>query len=178
MADDAWMEKRVAQYSKAWEPVEEKILNSMTESLGLKFRKNIIDVYIAPWFWAFSDPLVIGVEQDPDLFIDSLTHELIHCLLTDNTSVPHDALLFTEWQKLFGKEYSFTTTIHIPVHAVHKAIYLDVLKAPERLERDIANNKKNDQKDYVASWDYVQKHDYKEIIKQLKSSYKDISDSM
>lgn len=171
LADDKWIEKRVAQYQKAWKPLEQNILLGMTGLLGLSFRQNIIDVSIAPWFNAFSDPMVIGVMQEPDVFVDTLTHELLHRLLTDNTAIPHETLLLSEWQKLFGKNHTFGTTVHIPVHAVHKAIYLDVLKAPERLERDIEANKKYDAKDYVAAWDYVEKHDYKEIIKKLKQSY-------
>ena len=171
LADDKWMEKRVADYQKAWKPVEQKILMGMTEKLGLSFRQNIIDVNIAPWFNAFSDPMVIGVMQEPDVFVDTLTHELLHRLLTDNTAIPHETLLLSEWQKLFGKNHTFGTVVHIPVHAVHKAIYLDVLKDPKRLERDIANNKQYEATDYIAAWDYVEKHDYKEIIEKLKKSY-------
>jgi len=153
LADDKWMEKRVADYQKAWKPVEQKILMGMTEKLGLSFRQNIIDVNIAPWFNAFSDPMVIGVMQEPDVFVDTLTHELLHRLLTDNTAIPHETLLLSEWQKLFGKNHTFGTVVHIPVHAVHKAIYLDVLKDPKRLERDIANNKQYEATDYIAAWD-------------------------
>lgn len=175
LADDDWMEWKVGEYKKAWQPYEQKILLGMAEALGLLFRQNIIDVNIAPWFNAFSDPMVIGVMQEPDVFIDTLTHELIHRLLTDNTTIPHETMLLEPWQKLFGKNHSFSTVVHIPVHAVHKAIYLDVLKEPKRLERDIANNKKYEAKDYVAAWDYVEKHDYKDIIKELKKSYLDLA---
>lgn len=171
---DKWLTKRITSYQKAWQPVENKVLKGITEALDLEFRQNIIDVYIAPWFRAFSDPMVIGVVQEPDLFIDTLTHELIHRLLTDNTSIPHDTLLLSEWEKLFGKKHGFGTTVHIPVHAVHKAIYLDVLKAPERLERDIANNKQYEATDYIKAWEYVDRHGYKDIIEKLKKSYKQI----
>ncbi|HEY1645665.1 MAG TPA: hypothetical protein VGF75_04810 [Candidatus Saccharimonadales bacterium] len=176
LADDAWIEKRVSEYTKAWKPYEKKILNGLCDTLELTYRQNIIDVYIAPWFNAFSDPMVIGVMQEPDIFIDSLTHELIHRLLTDNTTIPYMTdILFPAWKKLFGEKYNFTTLVHIPVHAVHKAIYLDVLKQPERLERDIKANKDYVATDYVASWDYVNKHGYKEIINKLRKSYSELS---
>lgn len=171
LADDEWMEKRVADYKKAWKPLEHKILTAMTDLLGLSFRQNIVDVHIAPWFNAFSDPMVIGVMKEPDEFVDILTHELIHRLLTDNTAVPHDYMLLDEWQKLFGKEHTFGMVVHIPVHAVHKAIYLDTLKEPKRLKRDIENNKKYDATDYIGAWDYVEQHGYKDIIEQLRQSY-------
>jgi hypothetical protein len=172
LADDDWMEKRVADYRKAWKPFEKQILTSMTDLLDLSFRQNIIDVHIAPWFNAFSDPMVIGVMKEPDQFVDILTHELLHRLLTDNTSIPHETMILVEWQKLFGKEHTFGTLVHIPVHAVHKAIYLDVLNAPERLERDIAGIKKYKATDYINAWDYVDKHGYLEIIEKLRASYK------
>jgi hypothetical protein len=171
LADDKWMEKRVKDYQDAWKPYQQKILGGMTETIALSFRQDIIDVYIAPWFNAFSDPMIIGVMREPDEFVDTLTHELIHRLLTDNTAIPHDTQLLTVWQKLFGKNHSFSMLAHIPVHAIHKAIYLDILDAPERLKRDIESNKKFDAADYVNAWEYVEKHGYKKIIDKLKDSY-------
>jgi len=172
LADDEEMRKVVGKYRKAWRPYETKILTGMCQITGLQFEQNIIDVYIAPWFRAFSDPLVIGVNLPPDLFIDTLTHELLHRLLITNTSLPFDTDYFKIWQKLFGKGHSFSTLVHIPVHAIHKAIYLDVLNEPARLKRDIANNKQHSAVDYIAAWDYVEEHGYKDIIAQLEGSYR------
>jgi hypothetical protein len=170
--DDEWLEKRVDSYQKEWQKYEAKILDAMTELTGLSFSQNIIDVYIAPWFNAFSDPLVIGVMREPDQFIDTLTHELIHRLLTDNTLVDMDTDLFSRWQKLFGKNHSFGTLIHIPVHAIHKAIYLDYLKEPKRLKRDIKENIDNTAEDYIKAWNYVEAHGYVDIINSIKADYK------
>lgn len=172
LADDIWIENRVNEYNKAWKPYEQTILKGLSVISELSYRQNIIDVYIAPWFRAFSDPMVIGVMQEPDLFIDTLTHELTHRLLTDNTTIPHETMLLAPWQKLFGKNHTLGMLVHIPVHAIHKAIYLDVLKEPKRLERDIANNKMYEAQDYIAAWNYVEKNGYKEIISKLKKSYK------
>lgn len=162
-------------YQKAWQPYEQKILAAMTDLLELQFRQNIIDVYIAPWIIAFSDPLVIGVMQKPDVFVDTLTHELIHRLLTDNTTVPHELFLLPEWEKLFSNSHTFNTLVHIPVHAVHKAICFEVLHEPKRIERDIKSCKDNKASDYVAAWDYVEKHDFKGIINKLKLSYNELA---
>lgn len=175
LADDEWMEKRVAEYNKAWKPLENKILTGLCDTLDLTYRQNIIDVYIAPWFHAFSDPLVIGVMQEPDVFIDFLTHELIHRLLTDNATIPYQAnILQPAWEKLFGKNHTFTSLVHIPVHAVHKAVYLNVLQEPKRLERDIKSNIDHKATDYISAWDYVEKHGYQEIIEKLHKSYTEL----
>ena len=171
------IDSKVESYSKEWRKFEGKTLEGMANITGLGFRQNIIDVYIAPWFYAFSDPMVLGVIHKPDVFVDVLTHELLHRLLTDNTTVLYDTNLVKEWQKMFGEQPTRTALLHIPVHAVHKAIYLDVLEAPERLERDIEDCKKFDKKadSYVAAWDYVEKYGYENIIKQLKNSYRGLA---
>lgn len=178
LADDEWMERRAASYKAAWKPYESKILQGMCDTYNLQFRQNIIDVYLAPWFNAFSSPLVIGVMYEPDVFVDTLAHELLHRLFTDNTVYDIDKdeklTLGKEWQKLFGKDLDMNVRIHIPVHAGLKALYLDVLKEPARLERDIASCKKHGKtwgKPYVEAWDYVEKHDYKHINEQLRESY-------
>jgi hypothetical protein len=165
----------VDNYIKAWKPYEKQIIESMQRITGLSFRQEIIDIYIAPWFNAFSDPLVIGVIFKPHTFIDILTHELIHRLLTDNTEIPYDTWLLDEWHDLFGKELSDTTVVHIPVHAVHKHIYLDVLKDPKRYEDDKEANIDNKATAYIKSWEYVDKNGYKEIIEKLKKSYKKLA---
>lgn len=171
LRSDEEYQEIVDNYQQAWQPYEKQVLSSMCEVLNLTFRKNIIDAYIAPWFKAFSEPLVIGVRLEPDHFVDILTHELLHCLLTDNTSKPRDFMLLNEWQKLFDKNISFTALVHIPVHAVHKALYLDYLKEPDRLQRDMQTCKDRDATEYLIAWDYVEKHGYQEIIEKLKKSY-------
>jgi hypothetical protein len=172
LADDEDIKKIVTSYQKAWKSFESKILPALTDLTGLSFRQNIIDVYIAPWFNAFSAPMVIGIMREPDQFVDTLTHELIHRLLTDNTSLDFETPLLTRWQKLYGKDHSFGMIVHIPVHAIHKAIYLDILKDPSRLKRDIAENTAAKTTDYMTAWEYVEAHGYKKIISQLKEDYK------
>jgi hypothetical protein len=112
--------------------------------------------------------MIIGVIYEPDEFIDILTHELIHRLLTDNRTLPYDLFLIPHWENLFGKNHSFNTLVHIPVHAVHKAVYLDALKDAKRLERDIKRHQKYGNKDYTAAWDYVESRGYEDIIACLK----------
>lgn len=161
----------VKNYQEAWRPYEKRILGAMTDILGLEFRQNIIDVYIAPWFMAFSDPLVVGIRHTPDRFIDVLTHELLHRMLTDNTATLYEVNMFHEWKKLFGDGHLHITTVHIPVHAVHTAIYLDYLKEPQRLQRDQAIDKKHANEGYVRSWEYVEECGYEAVIQQLRNFY-------
>jgi len=167
---------RVESYQKQWDALSQKILSGLREMTGLEFKQNVIDIYpIPPEMRAFSEPLVIGMHHDPDMTVDVITHELIHRLMVDNKSVEFQTCPL--WGDIFGMELSRVARIHIAVHAIHKAIYLDVLKEPARLERDVKNCIKYNAVEYLAAWDYVDKHGYKEIIEQVKEAYKELAAS-
>ncbi len=141
MASPETYEVRTEEYRKAWANYQTTILQGMTEVLDLSFYRPVIDVTLAPYFGHKSTPLIINFRPDPDRFVDVLTHELLHVLQTDNTKHqelgPHSTVdLLAEWRRLFG-EHERVMLVHIPLHALHKYIYLDILKAPERLEREI-----------------------------------------
>lgn len=165
--------EKTRQYQEAWEAKEAIILPAMQDMFGLRFYKPVIDVTLAPMFVPKSKPLIISFRTEPDQFIDVLTHELLHNLFTDNQYVQHHIYkdLISHWTKLFG-ERDRVELVHIPVHAALKAIYIDVLNEPYRLERDI--NDVSGWPAYKAAWEYVEQNDYKEIIKKFKDSYKTI----
>lgn len=174
LADYEELNEVVDKYKKSWDPVEQKILNAMCDITGLEFRQNTLDVFIAPWFYAFSDPMVIGIMMEGDEFVRNLTHEMIHRIITDNTSLPYYYDYIAAWQKLYGKNHNWNTLVHIPVHAVHKAIIYDVLKDPSIKDADynMCLEFGGPEDDYIKSWGYVDKHGYKEIIEKLKTIYK------
>ncbi len=177
LATDDEMQKIVEAYKKAWQPYETKIMKGLCEVTGLEFYQNTVDVYIAPWFRPFSNPMVLGVVHEPDYFVDLLTHELIHRLITDNKTIPYETWFLDDWKKMFGEDIELHALIHIPVHAIHKAIYLDILNEPKRYERDVEESNKYDAKSYLTAWDYVEKYGYKEIIAKLKSNYRELVSS-
>lgn len=167
---------KVLEYRFVWSEYESRIIPAMQQILGVEFYKSVIDVSIAPWFISQSDPLIINPGYDPDEFVDILTHELFHVLLTDNNVVrlrdgTDNGVLLQKWQALFGKKHSFGTIVHIPVHAGLKYIYLDVLKNKVRLDRDMKTSK-NYGPDYVKSWGYVEANDYMRIISDVANIYK------
>lgn len=168
-------EARAEEYREAWRPVGEKIVSAIQDQTGLEFRQNYIDVYVVPYLRAFSDPIAIGTHYDPDFTIDAITHELIHRILVDSTSVEYQTC--PDWEEVFDTEPSVHVRIHIAVHAIHKAIYLDCLQEPERLERDLANCRKYNAVDYLKAWEYVEEHGYKEIIERIKQAYIDLAAS-
>ena len=162
-------------YKKEWAKIEMQYLAGMTEILGLSFYRSVIDVSLAPFFIPQSDPLILHFNNEPDHFVDVLAHELIHVLLTDNNKIQVNSNsnfnLTEEWTNLFG-EHDFKVLVHIPVHAVLKYLYLDVLNEEQRFVRDVEHSKaKSWGEAYTKAWEYVEKEGYKEIIEKLKLSY-------
>ncbi len=167
-SDDAVAEK-VTLFQQAWRPYESKIPQALAALTGLNFRKNIIDVYVAPHFWAFSDPLVIGWSYTPERFTTVLTHELAHVILTDNTLVSYDAPLLNRWQRLFGKEHDVDTLIHIPVHGLLQGVFEGALHEPQRIKEDVASCHSNGS--YISAWNYVKTVGYSDVITKLAEDY-------
>lgn len=163
-----------SRFKSAWATYENQILESMVNLYDIEFKKNIIDVYVSPWNKSISNPLIVNPSRPPEIQIETLTHELLHVLFTDNTSFSmHDSgqtiKLTDKWRGLFGGDLEWKTLVHIPVHAGLKAIFLDALNEPKRLERDILRHQQNPA--YKKAWDYLGEHDYKAINKQLKDLY-------
>lgn len=172
------IENYTAELQKAWEEHAQTVLEAMVDVYGVEFKKTIIDIYVAPWNKSISNPLIINPSRPPEIQIETVVHELLHVLFTDNTSFSmHDkdqeTKLIDEWRSLFGDELEWKTLVHIPVHAGLKAIFLDTLNAPERLERDILRHQNNP--DYRKAWEYVEENDYITINNQLKELYDRLS---
>lgn len=162
-------EQVAEQYREWWAPHNDKILHGLCEMLDLEFRQNIIDINVAPWFNPISDPMVIGPAfKSEDALVNTIAHELIHRLITDNTSVNYDHDFLADWKKLFGENHDWNTLVHIPVHAVMKKLYLDVIDRPDLLRFDIKDVKADPP--YAAAWSYVESGNYKNIVDSLSFS--------
>jgi len=155
--------ERIKNYRKAWRPKERIILNGLTEASGLSFKRNTLDVYIVSLNpRQFSSPIVIKSGFESEDFVDVLTHELIHALLTDNIYLVDDR---PYWIKKFPEETQ-TTYNHILLSAIQTYIYLDVLKDQERLQRNIKRDEQHSNNDYLKAWEIVDKMGgYKEVLK-------------
>lgn len=170
----AEVEEYTRQMRLSWEKYEQTILDAMFTLYGVEFKKPVIDVFVSPWNKSISNPIILNPSRPPEIHIETLTHELLHGLFTDNNAFSmHDTnqsvKLIDEWKNLFGAELEWKTLVHIPIHAGLKAIFLDTLHAPERLERDITRHQNN--LSYKAAWDYVEEHGYEDINSILKDLY-------
>ncbi len=164
---------KTKEYNEAWKKHSEKILVEMQKLYQLNFHKPVIDAFLAPMFIPKSMPLIINLRHTADQFVDVLTHELFHNLFTDNQYIKKQELAKSRigyiWEDIFGKR-DFVELVHIPVHAGLKAVYLDVLKQPYRLERDIQDC--SSRPGYKEAWDFVENNDYQKINKEIAVLYK------
>lgn len=151
---------------KIWEPVEQKIITGMQEIAGLNFYQNIIDVYIVTGYSsAFSEPLVMSKKYEGDVFVDILTHEIIHRLLMDNK----EGINGNSWAaEHYPEEKDSSVVNHILVHALHKEVYLSVLGSPERLMAD--KDRLKGFHGYEKAWDIVERDGHINIINKFKES--------
>ena len=161
----------IEEYKQAWQPHEQIILRGMCELFDLRFYKSVLDVYMSPGAPTFSTPTIITMKFDADEFIDVLTHELLHVLISDNTTLDSEKI-GEVFEKIYP-EYNRLTQNHILVHAGLKHLYLNVLKEPRRLSRDIVSCKRHP--DYAKAWEIVEERGYREIIEQFKGCYPELA---
>lgn len=163
--------RRVRAYKAEWKKYEDKILWAISKSLGLPWRRSYIEVHIVSGLSrAISHPLIIKGGYTPDEFVDILTHELIHEILYYNEILEEE---IPEFAERYEKE-TILTKRHITLSAVLKYIYLDVLKQPDRLERNLENAAKHASGDYSRAWEIVDKEGYKTTIKRFRAVVKNL----
>jgi hypothetical protein len=165
MATEDWCRERVANYIKNWQLDSEAILTAMQNLFKLTFYRPVIDVYVAPFIHEQSTPLLFGTRRRPEEFIDGLTHELFHVLISDN----HEGITSGKILASMFPELPPITRIHIIVHAGLKYIYLDVLKDEERLKRDMALCDNNPP--YKEAWRVVETTGYMQLITEFTGHY-------
>lgn len=110
-----------------------------------------------------SDPLILG---KGDQTIDIFTHEFIHRLLNYSDKQVNFSKLLKPYKK-----YNLNTQLHISVHAIHKLLYLNILKSPTRLKKDIAWSQIG-HPDYKKAWEIVEQMGAEKIVSDLKNSYR------
>ena len=154
------LDDQILMYKREWDIYGEKILKAVCNITGLDFKRNQIDVHIVSGNpRPFSNPIVMKSRYDAMDFINTLTHELIHCLFQDNKETIGDKPRYPHENEIVKS--------HVIVHAILKYIYLDILNEPERLEKNI-DNCSGSKHGYDIAWDIVEKGDYKELISRLK----------
>ena len=158
-------EKKIKNYikraEKEWKKQGRKILAEMSKIMSLKWKEEKIKCYIIGSGRSFSDPLTVKLSKNLSDFINTLTHEMIHQLQTQNIK------RMKKWWNYVYRKYKKEpelTKNHILLHSVHKKLYLKIFNK-NRLKRNI---KRDDTKpDYEHSWEIVEREGYENIIERF-----------
>lgn len=162
--NDDNLEEKANAVREKWQPQAESILNGLEEVTGLTFLKSHIDVFLinpdgSP---SISFPAIVKIFDDTDKTICVIVHELIHNLMWDNEQKDNWSAKIRELYPQENKK----TAIHIAVHAILEAVYVDVLNKPEDIAKDIEDSQTKP--DYKRAWEVVKEEGHKNIIAKLK----------
>ncbi len=156
----------IEEIKPLWKKHEKRILNSIQENSGLKWREKKIIVYIVGICIPFSDPLTLRVFKNKDRFINVLTHELIHQIQIQSANN------WEKWWNYLNKKYkkeSEKTKSHIFLNAVNYKVILDIFDN-EKLKEEMKYYDRL--KDYKIAWEIVKKETPDIIIKKFRSLIK------
>ncbi|HVZ11156.1 MAG TPA: hypothetical protein VG941_01965, partial [Candidatus Paceibacterota bacterium] len=151
-----------------WQKIEKKILQEISKITGLPWRESHIYIYITSNESWFSEPLTLSITRDTNTLLQILVHELIHRIISENENW---MAIRNRWYKLMGKyeEEKLNARIHIPIHAIHRQIFL-VFFGQKALQSEIERMK--DDPDYARAWELVERDGYKNIIRALNPKFK------
>lgn len=159
----------IKKAEKEWRKSEGKILAELSKMTGLKWKDRSISCYVVGRCIPISDPLTLKVYEKLERFVDVLTHELIHQLLASQEgSLTRSQKAWDDLYKKYKNE-SFTTVVHVPVHALHKHILLKFFQE-KRLNDEVGSLIMFP--DYKRAWDVVEKEGYLNIIKEFTGKIK------
>lgn len=150
---NAEMAGHIKGINEFWNANHISIEASLKEITGLTFKEKKIPCYLN-MDYSFSDPLSIRI-QEPEKMKETLIHELIHVLFTQNNI--KNKKFQNKWNKYWDdfKDEPRLVKSHILVHAVHNLLTgqkRDSVKA-----------------EYVRSWEIVEKEGAQNLVdKYLK----------
>lgn len=124
------IEKHINAYRAEWRKYETQILEKICNVTGLRFKKNVIPVYIViTSFRNFADPIVIRATETPEKFVAILAHELIHelCPWSEDGGVS-DSEYFKIIKEIFPDEHDNIVIAHCFVYVVLETIFKAIPK--------------------------------------------------
>lgn len=151
----------IKRVEKEWSKIEKEILSYLSKITKIKWKEKEIICYVVGRGRPISDPLTMEVyEKRVDWFIDVIIHELIHRIFCQKNNMEKHNRLSKKYKK------NIHITVHIILNAIHKDIYLKFFNK-KRLLREIKIF--SNYPEYKEAWDFVERNDYKKIIKDFVS---------
>ena len=176
--DEKFVESYINFISKEWKKYGSKILKYIQKITNLKFKRKEIDCFVIKIskYVPISHPLTIPIQGTDgqniltltkEQFFDMLVHELIHNLFIDNEKKTKKYFNYIIKKKY--RRYSWNTSIHVPLHAIHKEIFLKFFDE-NRLKKEIYFA--SFFPEYKRAWEIVLEEGSKNIIKEFRKRVK------
>ncbi len=163
------IESYISIVEPLWKKIETDICKTLSDITGLIWHDAVIPCYVVGSIVPFSDPLTLPVYlDDPQYFVDTLVHELIHQLFTQGDNLERSATAWEYIDTIYAEE-SEITRIHIPLHAIHAHIYHTYFSV-DRMQND--KNWVSSLPDYTRSWEIVGQDGYANICTEFSKRIK------
>jgi hypothetical protein len=168
MPSDDFIYKNTRKLDLKFKKYRGRVLNELASVTGLQWREKHIYVYITAGVGWFSMPLTMSIHEKTDALLDTLIHELVHRILSENENW---LLIKKRWFDLMRKykQEKMETRTHIPIHAIHKHIFLKFFSR-SHLNKEI--KRMGQYKNYARSWEIVENDGFEDIIRSLNPKYK------
>jgi hypothetical protein len=153
------LEQHLLKTNREWAKLGTKILTEISRVTKLNWYEKEIVCYLTYGVTPYSDPLTFNIYSD----IDTLTHELIHRILSEPENQKRLNRNREKLMRKYTKESQKTKT-HIRIHAIHQVV-LKNLFGEKRLS--LEKKKFIHYKDYVRAWEIVEKDGSENIINEL-----------
>ena len=154
--DTKFVDERIKEYRKLWDELgNDKIFAAIEGMTGKPFLNRCVMVNIV---WVArtteSDGMIIPISHDPNNFVLTLTHELMHL---------SGGVFTDEFNEKYKNETLHART-HIVVNAMTEYLWRDVIGKPEYVDLHKERCKKNNAIDHIRAWEIVDEVGYKKII--------------
>ncbi len=154
---------QVRKLMRSWDKDGHMILRSIERHSGRRWHQREIPVYVSYSVRPFSNPLTLSLKKDVTVMVDTLTHELIHRILSEPQNWKQIENNWNRLMRIYRKESPIART-HIVVHAIHELVLLELF-GQKRLVRE-RQEVKNPA--YRRSWKIVERDGAAEIVRQLR----------
>ncbi len=154
--DMVFVNQQIKEYRKLWDELGNDKIFSAIEGMTSKPFPNLNVVVNIVWAarvtTAYS--MMIPVTHDPDGFVITLSHELMHL----------SGGIFTPEFKEKYKDETLEARVHIVINAMTEYLWRDVLNKPEYIDIHKERCKKNNAVNHIRAWEIVDEVGYKKII--------------
>jgi len=150
------VDANIKMYRETWDTFGPKALEAICKRTGFFFMRNQIDVHVVSGNpRSFSRPIIIKSRYTNVEFINTVIHELIHCLFSDNEKTPGFSPKYPHVDEI--------TSSHVIVYALLKYIFLDTIERPDMILAPTADGSPTNA-GYLTAWNIVEKDGYMKIL--------------